>query len=197
MNMNKNKNKNMKLHIYGDYEIDLNKYPRKNSDKEITDIILIIFLTHESFLKKLAESFDNAIKYHNECKEYYYTLKFNKESRNYSAQDILFLIREIPTFENPMNFIKNLPYLDQIYFFYIKNKDFYLNIYSSIEKAKKAYFERRDYTHKISVPKDFYGQNMAYQNNYSALELMEINAYTQYLISRKIIKELPIPKSLF
>ena len=67
----------------------------------------------------------------------------------------------------------------------------------AIEKAKKAYFERRDYTHKISVPKDFYGQNMAYQNNYSSLELMEINAYTQYLISRKIIKELPIPKSLF
>ena len=70
----------MKLHIYGDYEIDLNKYPRKNSDKEITDIILIIFLSHESYLKKLAESFDNAIKYHNECKEYYYTFKFNKES---------------------------------------------------------------------------------------------------------------------
>ena len=188
----------MKLHIYGDYEIDLNKYPRKNSDKEITDIILIIFLSHESYLKKLAESFDNAIKYHNECKEYYYTFKFNKESKNYSAQDILFIIREISTFDNPIQFIKNLPYLDQLYFFYIKNRDFYLNIFSAIENAKKAYFERRDYTHKINVPKDFYNNRTTQQqNNYSALELMEINAYTQYLISIKIIKELPIPKSLF
>ena len=58
--------------VYDNYEINLNKYPRFNTDKEKTDIILIIFLMNEDLLKKLAESFDNSLKYYHDCKEYYY-----------------------------------------------------------------------------------------------------------------------------
>ena len=31
---------------------------------------------------------------------------------------------------------------------------------------------------------------------YNAIELMELNAYTQYLVKKKIIQELPKPKYL-
>jgi len=172
--------------VYGDYEFHLNKYPRKNTEKELTDIIIIIFLMHEEYLKKLALSFDNAIKFHNECKEYFYTFKFGKELKIYNSKHILYFR------ENPP--LRNLHYMDQIYYYYLKNKNFYMNLFESIENAKKAHFERRELSYRIIPPSDFYDKTNS--QTYSAIELMEINSYTQYLINNKIIKELPYPKNL-
>ena len=170
--------------VYGNYEVQLNKYPRKNTDKELTDIIIIIFLMHEDFLKKLAYSFDEALKFHNECKEYFYMFKFGKESRNYNTKNILYFR------ENPP--LRNLHIMDQIYYYYLKNKAFYINLFDAIENAKKSHFERKELSYRVIPPTDFYDKNIS--QTYSALELMEINCYTQYLINNKIIKELPFPK---
>lgn len=185
--------------VYDNYGISLYKYPRKNTDKEKTDIMIIIFLMHEDFLKKLAKSFENALKFYHECKEYYYIFNFNKETRKYSAQDIILLInntndffRQNPNIDVQINYLNNLLKIDQIFYFYIKNKDFYTNLYTSLEHAKQSYFERRDYSYRIIPPTDFY--NKIPSVTYSAIELMELNAYTQYLVKRKIIKDLPIPK---
>ena len=185
--------------VYDNYEISLTKYPRMNTDKEKTDIIIIIFLMHEDFLKKLAKSFDEAVQYYNDCKEYYYVFKFNKDIRNYSAQDIMLIINQTNDFlrvnqkiENQLKYFDNLTIIDTIFYFYIKNRDFYVNLYKSMEHAKKSYFERRDYSYRIVPPNDFY--NKINSVTYSAIELMELNAYTQYLVQKKIIKELPIPK---
>ena len=187
------------INVYDNVTINLNKYPRINTDKEKTDIIIIIFLMHEDFLKKLAISFDNALKFYHECKEYYYVFNFNKESKKYSAQEIILLFKNTNDYlkmNNNINiqksYLNNLSMLDNIFYFYLRNRDFYLNLYESLEHAKKSYFERRDYSYRISPPVDFY--NKIYQNTYSAIELMELNAYTQYLIQRKIIQPLPIPK---
>jgi hypothetical protein len=156
---------------------------------------------HEDFLKKLSESYYEANKYHNECKEYYYVFKFNKIIKKYSAQEIILVINQINSFlstnkniDIQLNYFSKIPLIDAIFYFYIRNKDFYSNLFENIEHSKKAYFERRDYSYRIIPPLDFY--NKVQQITYSAIELMEINAYAQYLIHRKIIKELPIPKYL-
>jgi hypothetical protein len=168
--------------VYDNYEIPLHKYPRINTDKEKTDIIIIVFLMHEEFLKKLAKSYEEAIQYHHDCKEYYYTFIFNKEIRKYSAQDIMTIT----------NHYDKVSYMEQIYYFYVRNKNFYLELYESMEHAKKSYFERREYLYRIIPPNDFY--NRIPQMTYSAIELMEINSFAQYLKKNKIIKELPLPK---
>ena len=193
--------------VYDDYKLDLLKYPRKNSNYELTDIIMINFLMHQGFLQKLSESFMEAITNFHLCKEYYYIFKFNNKNndfskmRKYSAKDIMFLITETnnyflknQNFNIQLNYLKQFHFLDQIYYFYVRNKNFYLDLFKSMQDAKVAYFERREYRYKFTVPTDFY--NFFSTNTYSALELLEINAYVQYLVQRKIIKELPIPKYL-
>ena len=190
-----------KIIVYDNYEIDLNKYPRIDTPKEKTDIMIIIFLMHEDFLKNLAKSFDNALKFYHECKEYYYVFKFNKDIKKYSAQDIITNYNRINDFlrvnynsDVQKKYLSNLLPIDLIFYFYLKNKDFYLTLFESLEHAKRAYFERRDYLYRIVPPIDFYS-NINSQT-YSAIELMEINAYTQYLIKKKIIQDLPKHKYL-
>jgi hypothetical protein len=190
---------NIEIIVYDDYKIPLNKYPRNETDKRETDILITIFLMHEDYLKKLAVSYSESIKFYNNCKEYFYIFKFKKETRKYSAQDIMMLInktneyfRDNPRYELQIKFLNNLPLIDRIFYFYIKNKDFYVNLFESLEHAKKAYFERREYNYRIIPPNDFY--NNLSPKIYSALELMELNAYAQFLIQNKIICELPIPK---
>ena len=162
-------------------------------------IIIVIFLMHEDFLKKLSVAFSEALRYYNDCKEYYYIFKFNKEVKKYSAQEIMNLVKQTNDFlEGTRDINKQIMYLnrlhpiDKIFYFYIKNKDFYVNLYDSLEHAKQSYFERREYNYRINPPQDFYDKILP--QTYSALELMELNAYAQYLIKCKIIQNLPIPK---
>ena len=189
---------NDEIVVYDDYKISLYKYPRVDTDKEKTDIIIIIFLMHEEFLKKLGQSFEDALKYYHECKEYYYIFNFNKEIKKYSAKEIIHLINNTNEFFRnntniivQQNYLKKLNKLDASFYFYIKNKDFYTNLYKSLEHAKKSYFERREYSYRVSPPIDFY--NRISNQTYSAIEFMEINSYAQYLKQRKIIQDLPIP----
>ena len=191
-------NDNDEIVVYDDYKISLYKYPRIDTDKEKTDIIIIIFLMHEEFLKKLGQSFEDALKYYHECKEYYYVFNFNKEIKKYSAKEIIQLInttndffRDNTNINIQQNYLKKINKLDAIFYFYIKNKDFYTNLYKSLEHGKKSYFERREYSYRVSPPIDFY--NRIPNQTYSAIEFMEINSYAQYLKQRKIIQDLPIP----
>ena len=185
--------------VYDDYKIPINKYPRINTDKEKTDILIIVFLMHEDFLKKLGESYDKAITFYNNCKEYYYVFKFNNQIKQYSAQEIMTLKKTVDDYLTvnknnvsiQLHYLKRLNIIDVIFYFYIRNKDFYINLFKSLEHAKKSYFERREYNYSITTPVDFY--NIHISQIYNAIELMEINAYAQFLIQNKIIKELPKP----
>ena len=190
---------NENIIVYNDYEISLYKYPRIGTSKENTDIIIIIFLMHEDFLKKLSISFSEALRFYNDCKEYYYIFKFNKETKKYSAQEIMNLVKQTNSFleinkdiKTQLNYLNRLNPIDKIFYFYVKNKDFYVNLFDSLEHAKQSYFERREYNYRINPPLDFYDKILP--QTYSALELMELNAYAQYLIKNKIIQNLPIPK---
>jgi hypothetical protein len=184
--------------VYGDFTLNLKKYPR-NGIK--TDVIIITFLMHEEFLTKCAKSLDDAIKYFNGCKEYYYTYHSpDNIVKRYSAKEIIqfhnmISNNNIRNNNDYYNFIKNFQYIDQCYISYLRCRDFYMNLFKSIKNAKDAHFERRDYFYKVSPPMEIYGfmDSLIPSQIYSAYELMEIFTFTHYLKNHKIIKELPMP----
>jgi hypothetical protein len=193
------------LHVYGDYYIDYNKYPRKDEKSRIIDIMLINYFMYEEYLKKISMCYKDAYQNYNECKDYFFLFEFSIESlklkKNYEAREIINIMKDINFLISSSNNIEVLQQqlkrknrLDVILYFYLKNKDHYMNIFESLEKAKIAYFQGKEYQVKFDINQDFYSYNQA--QIYSALELIEIYVYTQYLLKRKIKLDLPIPKYL-
>tara|TARA_B100001173_G_scaffold287888_1_gene276604 strand:+ start:134 stop:730 length:597 start_codon:yes stop_codon:yes gene_type:complete len=193
------------LHVYGDYYINLDKYPRKNDKERINDIILITFFMNQEYLKKISKCYDEAFKNYNECKEYFFLFQFKigdmNLKKNYNAieiiqimKDINFLISSNNNINLVSNMLKRMNRLDVILYFYLKNREIYMNIFECLEKAKISYFQGKEYNVKLYIPQDFYDFNQ--NSNYSGLELIEIYTYSQYLVKKKIIKNLPMPKYL-
>ena len=195
-----------KINIYDNYNINLNKYPRKDIKYRISDIVLITFIMNLEQLKRICKCYNEAYNNYNECKEYYFLLDFIDNDvtlkKNYSAKEIITLMREINfnlqlrkndvnTFKN---YLKTCNRLDIILYFYLKNKEFFEKLCDDLEKAKISYFQGRNYSIKFDVPYDFY--NYKQSNLYNALELFEIYTYSHYLIKNKIKKNLPLPKYL-
>ena len=109
-------------------------------------------------------------------------------------KNINFLISTNGNINLVSDMLKKMNRLDVILYFYLKNREIYMNVFECLEKAKVSYFQGKEYNVKLYVPQDFYDFN---QNiNYSALELIEIYTYSQHLVKKKIIKNLPMPKYL-
>lgn len=172
----------MEITVYDSYTMSIHKYPRLNND---CDKILITFLMHEDFLKKMAESYDKAITYYHDCKEYFYNFSFQGESKTYSANMILLLMKNIH------DIYLRLSRIDKIFFFYMRNKIFFTQLFEAIDMAKSAYFQKRESNYIFAPPLDFYKGIPA--QSYTGLELLEIHTFASYLTQRGIIKELPIP----
>lgn len=187
-----------KINVYDNYNINLNKYPRKDIKCNICDIVLITFFMNIEKLKKICKSYNESYSSYNDCKEYYFLMEFEYENKklkkNYSAKEIIQLMKEINFDIQIKNNLKKYEKLDLILYFYLKNKEFFEKLFDDLEKANIFYFQRRDYSIKFDVPYDFY--NYRQSNVYSALELFEIYKYSQYLIKNKIKKNLPLPKYL-
>lgn len=193
-----NPNQNQSIIVYGDFTLDLKKYPRIGVK---TDIIIINFLMYEDELTKCAKSLEDAIKYFNGCKEYFYTYHAPGHAvKRYSAKEIIYFHnmlsnRVIRNSHEYMEFMKGFSYADQCYISYLRCRDFYMNLFKSMKSAKDAHFERRDFVYRVVPPMEIYG-HMAKPipgQIYSAYELMELYTYTHYLKNRGIIKELPVP----
>ena len=160
---------------------------------------------YEEYLKKISMCYKEAYQNYNECKDYFFLFEFSIESlklkKNYEAREIINIMKDINFLISSSNNIEVLQQqlkrknrLDVILYFYLKNKDHYMNIFESLEKAKIAYFQGKEYQVKFDINQDFYSYKQA--QIYSALELIEIYVYTQYLLKRKIKLDLPIPKYL-
>lgn len=192
--------------VYGNFTLDLKKYPRRGTKQEKTDIIIINFLMHEEFLTKCAKSLDDAIKYYNACKEYSYTFstpespEFPRVTKRYTAKEIIQLhnmltMRPIRTGAEYLERMRGFSLADQVYISYLSCKDFYMNLFGAIKGAKDAHFERREYHYRVIPPMEIFGHlaNPIVGQIYSAYELMELFTYTHYLKKHHILKELPVP----
>ena len=171
--------------------INISKYPRNSSEKRYTDLVILTFLIHRNFLEKLIESVEKALKYFNQCKEYFYTLTFpdSKLMKTYSGKEICALMKI-----EKKDFGKLQP-IDKIYFFYYRNKKFFNNLFKSIEYSKKNYLNNKNYAIKINPPEDFYNKNI-YQNfSYDMIEILELLLFSNKIKNKNIIK-LPFPKCL-
>jgi len=175
----------MSLTVFDNHTVELTKYPRIYTDKEVADKIMITFFMHEPFLKQVASSYENAIKYHNECKEYFYTFKYQGNVKTYSAKEII-MIANLKI--SGKQFMQKI---DKIYYYLIRNSPFYTSLFEAVSKAKTLYFQARDFIYTLNPPYDYYGGKKG--GTYTGLEIMEVYAYTQYLVSNRIIKELPEP----
>lgn len=171
---------NSNLTVYENHTFELTKYPRVYTEKENTDKVIITFLLHEKKLKEIYQSMISAIKLHNECKEYYYLFRFNNLSKKYNARDIITLL-------NSNNFEKDD--IDTYYKLYIKIYPFYMNLFDSIEQAKKSHFECKDFIYRVVPPNNIY-RNIKSQV-YTGIELMELNVFTQFLKNNNYIQDLP------
>ena len=189
------------LNIYDNYNIDINKYPRKDLKYNICDIVLITFFINIEKLKRICKCYNEAYTNFNECKDYYFFFEFFDDKdkiimkKNYSAKEIISIMRQINyDIQIKNNIKKKYEKLDIILYFYLKNKEFFEKLFNDLENSNQFYFQGRNYSIKFNLPKDFYNYN--YSNVYNALELFEIYKYSQFLLKNKIIKNLPLPKYL-
>jgi hypothetical protein len=192
----------IQIPVYDSFTIDLDKYPRTRSVKENTDKVMVQFLMNQEMLEKVAKSYGNAVTFYNECKEYFYVFQsFNKKMfKKFSAQEIIQLVNSTNTFMNQqrnplrqMEYLRKMNRMDMYYYLIIRNRDFYLELFLNIQDAKHAYFQRREVNYKFNPPFDFYGDISILGQVYHSQELLEINAYVQFLLKNKIYKELPEP----
>ena len=192
--------------VYGNFTLDLKKYPRRGTKQEKTDIIIINFLMHEEFLTKCAKSLEDAIKYYNACKDYSYLFvspespEFPRVNKRYTAKEIIQLHsmmtnRPIRGSTEYLERMRGFPVADQVYISYLGCRDFYMNLFGAIKGAKDAHFERREYHYRVVPPMEIFGHlgTPILGQIYSAYELMELFTYTHYLKKHHILKELPIP----
>jgi hypothetical protein len=192
----------IQIPVYDSFTIDLDKYPRIGSVKENTDKVMIQFLMNQEILEKVAKSYGNAVTFYNECKEYFYVFQSydKKMFKKFSAQEIIQLVNSTNTFMNQhrnplrqMEYLRKMNSMDMYYYMIIRNRDFYMELFLNIQDAKHAYFQRREVNYKFNPPFDFYGDIGIVGQVYHAQELLEINAYVQFLLKNKIYKELPEP----
>ena len=192
----------IQIPVYDTFTIDLDKYPRIGTNKENTDKVIIQFLMNQEMLEKVSKSYGNAVTFYNDCKEYFYIFQSydKKVFKKFSAQEIIFLINHTNTFMNQQrnihlqyDYLRKMNPIDVYYYILVRNRDFYLELFLNIQDAKHAYFQRREINYKCIPPIDFYGDVNIQGQVYHSQELLEINAYVQFLLRNRICKELPEP----
>lgn len=192
----------IQIPVYDSFTIDLNKYPRIGTNKENTDKVMIQFLMNQEILEKVSKSYGNAVTFWNDCKEYFFVFQSydKKVFKKFSAQEIIFLVNHTNTYmnqqKNPIiqqNYLRRLNPIDLYYYLLVRNRDFYLELFLNVQDAKHAFFQRREVNYKLIPPFDFYGDLNIQGQVYHSLEILEINAYVQFLLRNRIHKELPEP----
>jgi hypothetical protein len=144
-------------------------YPR-NGDKYYTDKYIMHVISNKDFYEKIIESVDKALKYFNQCKEYYFVFfipNYNIKKR-YSGKEI----KELINIRNVE--ILNKSKIDQLFYFIYKNREYFKKIYKAIEYSKIHYFNVTDYVISIDPPNDYYNKDIYKTFNYNAKELLEI-----------------------
>jgi hypothetical protein len=104
-------------------------------------------------------------------------------AKKYTAKEIIDLL------QLNSSLYQNIDIIDKYYIVYSQIYPFYIELFNSIEEAKRTYFECRDFAYRVVPPRELYINVKS--EVYTAVELMEINAFAQYLKSKNYIHDLP------
>lgn len=170
--------------------ININNYPRTNSEKFMTDKIILTFLINKNYLESIKKSVDKAQMYFNQCKDYFFTFSYPNTNirKTYNGKDIINLMKV------NINDISRYSKMDQLYYYYYRNRNFYMNLFKAIEYSKENYLKKKIYSIIISPPFDFYDKGIILDYQYDMIELIELLLFSQKLIKKRKIYNLPFPK---
>ena len=133
-------------------------------------------LGHRDFIEKLIKSVYNAQSYFNQCKDYFYILKIPKTDiqKRYSGKEIVSLMSK-----NIVE-VQNYSKVDQYYYYYFKNRQFFTNLFISVANAYKHKVNVTTYVYNMILPTDFFEKRQ--------IQLMGkdvINFHQYYLQNKK------------
>ena len=147
-------------------------YPRENHEKFYTDKYLIHVIANKQFYEQTINSVDKALKYFNQCKDYYFvfTMPNYNIKKRYSGKDI----KELVNIRGASILQQNK--IDQLFYFIYKNRESFQRIYKAIENAKVHYFNVTNYVVSVNPPSDYYNKELYKTFNYDSKELLDIHS---------------------
>jgi hypothetical protein len=152
---------------------------------DITDISLIRLMLNQHYLMGIVKAFDNAIQFHANNKDFFYTFKALpiKQEKVYNAHQILSLRKAYEEkrvskdlmyyfiIENNNRRVIKLDLIDQLFLVFYISKYSYLKIYDAINMARTYRMDVKtfEFTYKPSV--ELYGEldNKVYSDKYLLL----------------------------
>ena len=179
------------IHIYD--------YPGiQNTDKNKATLVMMSFIMNSNFLLKLAGSSKEAIEAFNRQSEYCYNLQipFSNKNKRYCTNDILKVLR-IPIGCGKYNcntISTKKDYIDDYYYTYYQNRNFYLKLFESIKTALTSYNLLKCSCYVFKLPPQFSKLNIK-QSFFTNEELICIYVSAKYQ-SLNLKLPLPIPDNL-
>jgi len=153
-------------------------YPRKNTPKYFTDVIIIQYLYYKDFFMKFFNDIEKCYAHHYSGKEYFMTFSIPNGTKSYSSRDIIHLLN------NSDKYIpNNRNYLDYYVILYFKLKKFIMSIYESYNIARDSYATQKTFNYICNPPANIYKINntMIPTNIYDQNEMNELMATIVYM----------------
>ena len=179
------------IHIYN--------YPGiQDTDKNKATTIMMSFIINSSFLLKLAGSSNEAIAAFNKQAEYCYNLRIpiTNKNKRYCTNDILRVLAiPIGCGKYKCSTISTKKdYIDDYYYIYYQNRNFYLKLFEAIKTAFTSYNLVKCSCYVFQVPPAFSKLNIK-QSFFTNEELIRIYVSARYQ-SSTLQLPLPIPNNL-
>lgn len=178
---------------------------------DITDISLIRIILNQDYLLGIIKAFDNAIHFHAQNKDFFYTFKALpiKEEKIYNAHQLLNLRRAYEekrvskdlmyyySIENERQQIIRLDIIDQILLIFYIAKYNYLKIYDAIQRARSYRKDVKTFEFNYKPSVELYGdiESKIYTDKYLLL-LYETSYHPLFIKKFNELLRLQIPHIL-
>lgn len=175
---------------------------------DITDISLIRLILNQEYLLSIVKAFDDAIQFHANNKDYFYTFKALpiKQEKVYNAHQILSLRKAYEDkrvskdlmyyyiIEDNNRKILRLDIIDQIFLVFYISKYSYLNVYDAINRARTYRKEVKTFEYNYKPSSELYGKldNKVYSDKYLLL-LYETAHHPTFILKFKELIYIQLP----
>lgn len=150
-----------------------------------TDEAFCFLLHFREFFDKTCKCVNKAATYYQDSKEFYYTfcppqitnVNYIVEPKTYEGTEIIKLKR-IQLYSNEFD---RLDMTDQLFLICLSLEDYLNNLYSKIDEAYEAYYQRREFYFIFKPLEDFFNIIETPNQTYSAEQIIMLNNYAKSL----------------